>query len=660
MNPTNASQQSSRTHLTPESSLRPRNKRLLSGVDEDIDRDSNAQFSLDASRTASPAASPYASRTASPIPGAGPSRTSSSPAVNRSRESTISKSALGRTPSSNAQDPLAQLSGLWGSSWSTLQGLASNVLGSDASGDVPRKRRPFEATHGRKATTSAPPAQWGPTARDTQIGTGTKEEREAMVRAMKRKDLLMANGHLNMDATGKFKRRNSDERISSSAPPTEHDDRDALIYIHRVRPEDTLAGITIKYNCQAAPLRKANRMWAQDSVQTRRHLVIPVDACGVKGRPVPPPEEQKPKQPNVEDDLLLPTPGAEYPPIHSTSLPTNGWHGPASVSTSNLSKSVAASETSTNADNEPPWKHEGWVMLPHSKDPIEIARLPRRDLGFFPPARRKSLTFSDNDSAVRTPSASLELNRSDTRTSTSSMTSHGTAKSPRQSNSSNVPNRHRSRAPSITQSFKLDGPGGVGTFNRNVRKPGPAQDGLNKIFGQHLPNLQPPPGKDYFGTWNPAQLAEAKANGDSMGPSGTATPVGVGGVGGSSSGGVGGFDLEQVGGAIEGWVRKVASKASTLVPPAPLTPGTGGGKGAVSAADRQRAAGAGLGAAGMGGDINDLIELTDAFEVGDDEDDEQTSRGRTNSGSSGRRGPADSVRRREARSGTPSKGGKGD
>ncbi|KAL1636016.1 hypothetical protein SLS56_001368 [Neofusicoccum ribis] len=653
MNPTNASQQSSRTHLTPESSLRPRNKqRLLSGLDDEPGRDPNAQASLEGSRAASPAASPYASRTASPIPGAGPSRSSSQQQVSRSRESTVSKGALGwASPGGSAQDPLAQLSGLWGSSWSTLQGLASNVLGSDASGDVPRKRRPFEATHGRKATTSAPPAQWGPAERDTQVGSGTKEEREAMVRAMKRKDLLMANGHLNMDATGKFKRRNSDERISSSAPPTEHDDRDALVYIHRVRPEDTLAGITIKYNCQAATLRKSNRMWAQDSVQTRRHLVLPVDACGVKGRPVPPPEEQKPKQPNVEDDLLLPTPGSEYPPIHATSLPTNGWHGPASVSTSNLSKSVTASEASTNADNEPPWKHEGWVMLPHSKDPIEIARLPRRDLGFFPPARRKSLTFSDNDSAVRTPSASLELNRSDTRTSTSSMTSHGTAKSPRQSNSSNVPNRHRARAPSITQSFKLDGPGGVGTFNRNVRKPGPAQDGLNKIFSQHLPNLAPPPGKDYFGTWNPAQLAEAKANGDSMGPSGTATPVGVGGVGGSSTG----FDFEQVGGAIEGWMRKVATKASTLVPPAPLTPGKSG----VTAADRQRAAGAGLGAAGMGGDINDLIELTDAFEVGDDDEEEETNRGRASSGS-GRRGPEDGVRRREARSGTPSKGAKGD
>lgn len=529
------------------------------------------------------------------------------------------------------------------------------MLGSDTDGDTPRKRRPFEATHGRKTTSSAPPAQWGPQARgDTQVGAGTQEEREAMVRAMKRKDLLMANGHLNMDATGKFKRRNSDERISSSAPPAEHDDRDALVYIHRVRPEDTLAGITIKYNCQAATMRKSNRMWSQDSVQTRRHLVLPVDACGVKGRPVPPPEEQKTNPPNEEDDMLLPTPGSEYPPIHSHSLPTNGWHGTPSASTSNLSKSVTASEASTNADNEPPWKHEGWVMLPHCKDPIEIARLPRRDLGFFPPARRKSLTFSDNDSAVRTPSASLELNRSDTLTSASSMTSHGTAKSPRQStSSSNVPNRPRPRAPSVTQSFKLEGPGGVGTFNRNVRKPGPAQDGLNKIFAQHLPNLKPPPGKDYFGTWNPAQLAEAKANGDPMGPSGTATPVGVGGVGGSSTGG---FDLEQVGGAIEGWMRKVATKASTLVPPAPLTPV---GKTRASSADRQRAAGAGLGPAGMGGDINDLIELTDAFEVGDDDEHDEPNRGRSNSGS-GRRAPADGVRRREARSGTPIKGAKGD
>ena len=96
-----------------------------------------------------------------------------------------------------------------------------------------------------------------------------------MVRAMKRKDLLSAEEHLVADSVGRIKRRNSDDLTSSSAPPGENQDRDALVYIHKVRPQDTLAGITIKFNCQPAILRKANRMWPNDSVQMKDYLVLP-------------------------------------------------------------------------------------------------------------------------------------------------------------------------------------------------------------------------------------------------------------------------------------------------------------------------------------------------------------------------------------------------
>ncbi|KAK8207517.1 hypothetical protein HDK77DRAFT_381006 [Phyllosticta capitalensis] len=631
MNPTSTehSTRRSSSQLTSESSLRPRNKRLLSGLEEE---DEFAVRSLEGSRNASP----FSPQSISPIPSPGPSRTGSSLAAPRSAYNNGS-TARGQSPAGFAQDPLSSLS----VSWSTLSGFASNLLGSTAGGaESPRRRRPLDSAYNRKTTSSVPP-EWGPRGEAKIAEAG--EDRASVVRAMKRKDLLQANGHLNMDATGRFKRRNSDERISASAPPTEHDDREALAFIHRVRPEDTLAGITIKYNCEAAVIRKANRMWPNDTVQSRRHLVIPVDACGTKGKPVPAPEPPKPQpqpqqqtQSNVEDDLLLPTPKNEYPTVHSTSLPTNGWHGPASVSSANLSQSAASSN-----NTEPPWRTEGWALFPNSDTPVEIARLHRRDLGFFPPARRKSLTYSDTtrDSIggsvggpSHTPSASLDLQRSETATSTTSSGSRITAQQ-----------RHN-RTPSISQSFKLDGPGGVGTFNKNVRKPGPAQDGLNKLFSQHLPSLAPPPGKDYFGTWNPANLEGTGGEGPGERISGSATPVfGVGGVGGSTSGT--GFDLEQVGGAIEGWMRKVATKASSLVPPAGSMPTVKPGGGA----------GGGM-PMGMGGDINDLIELTDSFEIGEDEDDE-AGRGRAASGRSG--GPAH-LRRREGRSGTPAKSTKGE
>lgn len=63
-----------------------------------------------------------------------------------------------------------------------------------------------------------------------------------------------------------------------------------------------------------------------------------------------------------------------------------------------------------------------------------------------------------------------------------------------------------------------------------MRSPGPAQDGLNKLFAAHLPNVAPR-----------SSFESTHSN--------------------SSTG------IENVGGAIEGWVRKMASKAKESVQP---------------------------------------------------------------------------------------------
>jgi hypothetical protein len=407
-----------------------------------------------------------------------------------------------------------------------------------------------------------------------------------MVRAMKRKDLLTADEHLMTDAVGRIKRRSSDERLSSSAPPGDNEDRDALIYIHHVRPQDTLAGITIKFNCQQAVLRRANRMWPNDTVQTKSTIVLPVDACGVKGRPVAGPSAP------VEEDLLLGdwSQTVENAAIKSPTLP-NGWNTSQAKepdTTSVLSSSVS------NTEAEQPWKHDSWVLLPNDKEPTEIGRMPRRALGFFPPARRKSLTFSDGAS---TPRASVDLSR--TSTSSTSATSHinsppqGDRRARASSNLSNVANAHgRQRS---TSGFQLHGPGGVGTMGKNVRSPGPGQDGLNKYFAQHLPNVEPPPGQEYFTPWAPSLLDADAGTSNQYGGSGAHTPLG------------GDINFQEIGGAIEGWMRKVGTQASKLLTE-PSTPGQG-----------RRSAVPVIGA--VGGDLGDLIELRDdAFEIGDGEE----------------------------------------
>ena len=391
-------------------------------------------------------------------------------------------------------------------------------------------RRPIEATHGRN--TSAPPAQWGPSGGERQVGLGTREGRKMLVQARKRETLLTANGHIMPDVSGRYKRRDSDETNHTSGPAGEQDNRDALVYLHKVKPEDTLAGVLIKYSCQPNVFRKANRLWPNDSIQVRKTVVLPVDACGVKGRRILESGKQSEPSRNVHTEEMMPTPTGLQSPwddLHDSSKKSG-------TSLSSIPTSPSVSVSLSNHE-EPPWKHESWVMIDGFPDAVEIARLSRKAFGYFPRSRRKSLTLSD----VETPPASLDLPRGSYQSS---------------------PRGQIFKSGSSSGSYltnQLQGPGGVGTMGKDVLSPGPAQDGLNKLFATHLPNLAP---RRSFESINSA-----------------------------SSHGNGG--IENMGGAIEGWMRKLATKAASSIRPA--TPG-----------ETSR--------------VGDLIELSeDAFETGHDE-----------------------------------------
>ena len=522
------------------------------------------------------------------------------------------------------------------SSWNTLQELASSVLGSV-------KDNTSESNHprmGKKIRETRPggkvPEKWGPSKpKDAGIGKGSTAEREAMVRAKKMTRVLEGRDEPaeSMDTNGNFKRRTSNDE---PRPGSSNEDDQALVYIHPVQKNDTLQGVMLRYNCKPDVFRKANRFWPNDSIQIRKVVVLPIDACSIKGRPCEPPDLIDPDR---GIDLLAPTPGVEESPY------TNGSNWPGVNGTS--------AERPDEADN--PWVHVRWVLLdssPNSK-PVEIARMPRKTLGYFPPRRRKS---QNTLSTISTPRASLDFpastisqslsNSLDSVTSTpsrilstpsqlSSSLSLGSYFPPAPmttSRSSSTRPRRESVGEAAERMGWMRGPGGVGTLNgKGIRRPGPANDGLNSWAKKHIPGLaiDSLPSTSILG----AEQARFGFNGEEL-PS-----IAEGGFGdhrntvpGTGNQGMG---LENAAAVIEGWVRRLAVRA-------PGTPG-GGGR------DEPQA---------------DLIELVDGAGSDDGRGFElippsQRAKSAAPAGGTGRE-DSDSVVWGRASAGAYAKGGKGD
>ncbi|QIX00708.1 hypothetical protein AMS68_006225 [Peltaster fructicola] len=581
------------------SNLRPRTRRLISGLDEgdEVDFDPTTAPTR---RIASPVPSLLDHRSASPIPPTHLPRPTSS--YDRRLANTTDRGERGTGVRGLGPDSSTSLERLWGTSWTAIQGIASDLLGSSthdgpplAKGKVPRPRRSGEQLSKHRATVSAPPMTWGPRTPGeaptiNDVGTGTREEMEAALRARKMIDLLTAQDTSFIDSLGRYKRRTSDEAVAATTEADERNARDALVYLHHVQKGDTLAGITLRYSCTAEVVRRTNRMWPNDPVQSRTTILLPVDACGVKGRRVSGPEEV-----DLLGDENAPIPAGLAETSSSSLLTTNGDAQSRHRSNSNVTSTTAGRSSSvarSTTASEPAWQHDSWTLLPGTTKPTEIVRLLRQALGYFPPARRKSQTFSDMDS----PKSSFDRPRS--------LVAEALNRPPgspvRKSKSARPPsNRRMSNAGNGYFGSSMAGPGGVGTMDRTVRAPGPGQDSLNAYFAKHLPDVAPP--RNQHALYQPDM--PLFSDDITPTPSGTSTP--------SAN-----KNLEHMGSAIESWMRRVASKAKEAATPA----------------ERHRAARASVGAPGKGaGGIGDLIEMTDEFEIGMDDEAEaaEDARGRS-------------------------------
>lgn len=366
-------------------------------------------------------------------------------------------------------------------------------------------------------TPKSTPSAWGPSAPSTpEIGAGTKEDRQAYVQAKKREALLLADTGPSIGRT-RHKRRDSSDYTAHTGIESERDE-EALAYIHHVQPTDTMTSLTIKYGCQPAIFRKANGFWPSDSIQSRKTVLLPVDSCSVKGRPM--------RAANAHTDLL----GESSEDMGGSSI--------APVPDQTNEEKLPSAE----AEADRIWKPESWVQIDNFPGPVEIGRVPRRALGFFPRTRRKSMSYSDMES----PSSQATTTANTTATTTTSAAASSSLPSPDAfqldpadpppppPRSSKPPGAGHQRQRSNLQL----GGRGVGTLDRGSMAPGPALDGLSKFVSQHLPTLAPPAPP-------PASSTPDTDTGRSTSTAQTSTPN----------------SLDNIGGAFEGWVRKMTTRA---------------------------------------------------------------------------------------------------
>ncbi|CAF9908265.1 MAG: hypothetical protein GOMPHAMPRED_006115 [Gomphillus americanus] len=525
----------SQNHATSTtSSLRPRNRRLISI--EDGEQPLQQNIELDPGLRSAPLAEGYSSSSLHPPRAISPSSsifrsTASNTRKASSRTQTVETGATRKwglavpTPSSAT---FLFSPKYWEDSWSSLQDVATTLLGTDSS----KSRRPSASLQSKYPHTSSKYGvsiedEWGPVNIESRIAAGSQEDRLAEIQARKRQILLTANGHNRHDARGKHKRKLSvDDTEVTVAEQTE----DALVYVHPVQPTDTVMGVAIKYGCQESVVRKANRLWANDSMQLRRLAYIPVNACSVRGQKISAPTTLlKPEQESNRDvPLSIPNSSTDW------SIPTT----PKATDTQQDSlPSPSASATTTSYDITVPHIHESWVQISGFLTSTEVARLPRRTLGFFPPTRRKSTSYHDAtpssaNSPILSPSESLPNNIKRAISPALHLPPMDRYSRGQVASSTKSPN---------TIAATLHGPGGVGSLGYEARAPGPAQDKLNTFFATHFPNavpaLVPPVAAGFPSSRNSFESIR----------SGVSTPGGSGG-------------LEQIGGKVETWVRKLAAK----------------------------------------------------------------------------------------------------
>ncbi|KAG5927619.1 hypothetical protein E4U42_002039 [Claviceps africana] len=395
---------------------------------------------------------------------------------NISRSSEPTRPIIDSKSLAGGQDLAQFLGDSWTQSWTSVQSFASSILSNgnkfSEGRQSPQARTRLGRKNSRLDTWGPLPPSESPLAHN--IAAGSPAHRQAALKAAKTASVLESYEGVNggLDTTGIHKRRKSDE----SAPP-DLEPADRLVYVHEVQPNDTYAGIILRYKCREDVFRKSNRLWSRDSVQTRKWLILPVDACEIKGRPLGPQSGHQ----NSEIDHPAPAPSTTEDAASDCGSLGNNF-------LSEHRNSASSGQRAQDLEDDKPWTHVRWVQIDSFAKPVRIARVSRQSLGYFPPRRKRSIrTISPTNSPRQTsdlanPTSSLNEGSSPRQldspsrqppTPGTSLASHG---------------RVDNELPDTRPSW-MRRPGGVGSMNIDVKEPGPDNDFFNTWAKKHLPGL---------------------------------------------------------------------------------------------------------------------------------------------------------------------------
>jgi LysM repeat protein len=213
------------------------------------------------------------------------------------------------------------------------------------------------------------PAKSPPPSRPkTNTRRSTLKSADEQLRAIKAGD---TSWQLRSDANATPERTPEQSRPSTSSStirsvgtrtPDEESRPRVRVYLHHVRKTDTLPLIVLAYQISAPVLKKANRLWATDSIQTRDVLYLPVEECGITPEKCEAPiRENTAKAREREDERIR---------VDS--------HNEGSIFDGPVSNPGTIKYRGEIVNEE-----EEWVMIPGIGQ-VEIIRLPAHKLSYFP------------------------------------------------------------------------------------------------------------------------------------------------------------------------------------------------------------------------------------------------------------------------------------